>query len=117
VTTVGVDLTLYSQSSPYVINLQGSPAYDLYFIGSATIPSKFGGGQVETYGISGVNTADSFLAQYSLSGAPAAKLPAGVTIDPATFAYPENAGSIKTTNGIASPFYVAFEVVEGRDRY
>jgi hypothetical protein len=116
VTPVGVDLTNYSQSSPYVVYFQGSPAFDVYYAGTSPY---FG---LQNYPIIGVNPSDD-LVNVAITGpffgtAIATKLPAGVTINAATFTDPQNAATAKNAASF-SPFFVPLEVTTdgGTDWY
>jgi hypothetical protein len=114
VTTVGVDLINYSESSPYVVYFQGSPVFDVYYRGL----DDFGD---QAYVIVGVNSGDLVnIGETAPTGtAIVTKLPAGVTIDAATFTNPQNAGTMKNPNSAGSPFYVPLEVTTdgGKDWY
>jgi hypothetical protein len=122
VTPVGVDLTNYSQSSPYVVYFQGSPVFDVYSAGTGPgypyYPIFVPGFQ--NYPIVGVNPSDDLL---NVRGNPfgttiATKLPAGVTINAATFTNPQNAGTVKNPVSF-SPLFVPLEVTTdgGTDWY
>lgn len=111
VTPVGVDLDNYTSTSPYVVDFQGSPAFDVYYTGTSfipyfLIPPYFLAFQ--NYAIVGVNSGDLLNDQGSGAGA-ATKLAGGATIDAATFTNPQNTGTMKNASNF-NPFYVPLEV-------
>jgi hypothetical protein len=115
VTPVGVDLTNYSQSSPYVVYFQGSPVFDVYYAGTGPLDGY------QFYPIVGVNSGDLV----NIAGAVppfgttiVTKLPGGVTINAATFTNAEGAGTMKNPVSF-SPFFVPLEVTTdgGTDWY
>ena len=109
-TPVGVDLDNYTSTSPYVVDFQGSPAFDVYYTGTSFIPtysSLFFGVPVLC------NSRRELFATCSTSRAAvrasATKLAGGATIDAATFTNPQNTGTMKNASNF-NPFYVPLEV-------
>ena len=85
---------------------QGSPAFDVYYAGTSPYS------EYQNYPIVGVNPSDDLVNVAGTSPfgtAIATKLPAGVTINAATFTNPQNAGTMKNPASF-SPFFVPLEV-------
>lgn len=113
-TPVGVDLTNYTQSSPYVVYFQGSPVFDVYYAGPGPEDAY------QFYPIVGVNSSADLTnvgGETPFAAIPT-KLPAGVTVNAATFTDPQNAATVKDPVRF-SPFFVPLEVTTdgGADWY